>query len=126
MSTRINLGEIAVDVVFKDIKNIHPHIDEWTDYLEFDSVGRIVAKEPNGKGSDTIRLCGIGYLNAARLADHFLPADNEAAQKALEGFFRVTNRTWKLKYIRILRKMVDDFDLAKARAILDLLEKEMA
>jgi len=104
---------------------VHPHNDEWTNHLDFDQIGRIVAKGGSAKGKETIRLCGIDYLNAARLADHFLPADSEAAENALEGYFRVKNRAWKRKYIGILRTMIDEFDLAQARAIIQVLEEEM-
>ncbi|MBN3865213.1 hypothetical protein HCU66_23665 [Pseudomonas frederiksbergensis] len=104
---------------------VHPHKDEWNDYLDYDRIGRIVAKPQQSKGVETISICGIKYLNAARLADHFLPADNEAAEKALDSFFRVNSRAWKLKHIRTLKTMADEFNLAQARAIVEILELEM-
>ncbi|MFJ5284819.1 hypothetical protein ACIP66_13335 [Pseudomonas sp. NPDC088429] len=104
---------------------VHPHKDEWNDHLDYDGIGRIVAKPENLKGRETINICGIQYLNSARLADHFIDADNELAEKALDGFFRVASRTWKLKYIRVLRKMVEEYDLSRARAIIDILEAEV-
>jgi uncharacterized protein (TIGR02646 family) len=127
-----NKHVLAPNVVAADIPTdsndyllIHPHMDEWNDYLDYDGIGRIVAKPENPKGRETINICGINYLNSARLADHFIVADNEQAEKALDGFFRVNSKAWKLKYIKILRKMVEEFDLAKARAIIEVLEEEV-
>ncbi|NBF14156.1 hypothetical protein GV729_02565 [Pseudomonas sp. Fl4BN2] len=104
---------------------VHPHKDEWSDHLDYDAIGRIVAKAGSPKGLGTIGICGINYLNAARLADHFLPADSAEAEKNLEGFFRVKRKAWKLKKIQVLRSMADEFDLAKARAIIEVLEQEI-
>lgn len=104
---------------------VHPHLDEWDDHLKFDPVGRIVAKDGSTKGDQTIRVCGIRHLNSARLADHFAPGDNQAAEKALEGYFRVTSPTWKRKYLQILRRIADDYDLAAAKTIVDLLDAEI-
>jgi 5-methylcytosine-specific restriction endonuclease McrA len=114
----------AIPIASDAYRIVHPHIDEWSEFLDFDSIGRIVAKQGKTKGTETIQVCGIHYLNSARLADHFLPADNAAAEAALDGFFRVRSRTWKRKYLRILRKMVDEYELASACAIVDLLEEE--
>ncbi|HDS1693017.1 hypothetical protein [Pseudomonas putida] len=104
---------------------VHPHHDEWGDYLEFDVIGRIVAKPHSPKGGNTIRICGINFLNAARLAGHFLPGDSEVAEKNLESFFRLTMKAYKLKRIEVLKAMAEQFDLAQAKAIIDVLEREV-
>jgi uncharacterized protein (TIGR02646 family) len=104
---------------------VHPHFDEWEDYFAYDSIGRIVAKVQNGKATYTIKICGINYRNAARLSDYFYPAGNEEAERALNGFFRVTSRAWKRKYVATLRQMADDFKLSSALAIVNMLEKEI-
>lgn len=104
---------------------IHPHKDEWGDHLSFDVIGRIVPKGGSAKGINTISICGINYLNAARLADHFLPGDSELAEKNLESFFRIKMKPHKLKRIEVLRTMADQFDLAQAKAIIGILEQEI-
>jgi uncharacterized protein (TIGR02646 family) len=104
---------------------VHPHYDEWHHHFNYDSVGRIVANGKDGKAAYTMKICGIYHRNAARLSDHFYPAGNEAAEKALQGFFRVVSKAWKRKYVAILRKMADDFNLSSATSIVDLLENEI-
>ncbi|MNJ48383.1 hypothetical protein D3C77_435760 [compost metagenome] len=101
-------------------------MDEWSDYLDFDAIGRIVTKANGSKGSKTINICGINHLNAARLADNFLPADSKEAEEMLESFFRVKSLAWKRKRLQTLRVMADEFNLAKAKAIIDALEQEVA
>jgi hypothetical protein len=104
---------------------VHPHLDEWQDHLAYDGIGRVLPKVDSSKGTMTIEICGINYLNSARLADHFCPGDNEAAQRALEGYYRVKSVTWKRKYLKILRTIADDYDLAQAKSIVDLLETDI-
>ncbi|PIB47424.1 hypothetical protein AOA59_01005 [Pseudomonas sp. 2822-15] len=104
---------------------VHPHHDEWGEYLEYDVIGRIVPKPPSLKGANTIRICGINFLNAARLAGHFLPGDSEVAEKNLESFFRIKMKAHKIKRLEVLRTMAEKFDLAKAKAIIGVLEQEV-
>lgn len=117
---------LSIPLDSADYLIVHPHFDEWDDYFVYDSIGRIIAASgQNSKAENTIRICGINYRNAARLSDHFYPAGNEAAERALNGFFRVTNTAWKKKYVGILRKMAGDFNLSSALAIVNMLEKEI-
>ncbi|KAB0325498.1 hypothetical protein LSO07_18065 [Janthinobacterium sp. PLB04] len=119
------VAPLSVPLASDDYIIVHPHIDEWDYYFFYDSIGRIVAKIKNGKAENTIRICGINYRNAARLADHFYPAGNEVAERALNGFFRVTSKTWKRKYVAMLRQMANGFKLSSALAIVNMLEKEI-
>lgn len=105
---------------------VHPHLDDWEVHLAYDGIGRVIPKESDSpKGRMTIQICGINYLNSARLADHFYPGNNESAQRALEGYYRVKSITWKRKYLKILRTIADDYDLAQAKSIVDLLETDI-
>ncbi|WP_322359476.1 HNH endonuclease domain-containing protein [Pseudomonas sichuanensis] len=108
-----------------DYTIVHPHLDEWGDYFSYDSIRRIISLDSDGKGAKTIEMCGINYLNAARLADYFLPADYSDIQSALEGFFRVKSRGWKLKYLDILEGLVVDLNYEPARNILGALRDEI-
>jgi hypothetical protein len=60
-----------------------------------------------------------------RIADYFYPADNAEAEKILESFFTITSIPVKEKRLALLRKMADEFNLAKARAIVNILDGEM-
>lgn len=117
---------LSIPLNSADYLIVHPHLDEWDDHFVYDIIGRIIAANvQNSKAKNTIKICGINYRNAARLSDHFYPAGNDAAERALNGFFRVTNSVWKKKYVGILRKMADDFNLSGALAIVNMLEKEI-
>lgn len=129
---KTNKNVFALDIFPKDIPKlsseyriVHPHLDEWEAHFCFDSIRRIVPLNGNAKGAETIEVCGINYLNAARLADHFLPADYGAVQAALEGFFRVKRRGWKLKYLDILEGLVIELNYEPARKILGALRGEI-
>lgn len=63
----------------EDYRIVHPHFDEWTDHLQFDSVGRVSAVTGSEKGSNTMEICGIEALNFLALANEFAPACRQAA-----------------------------------------------
>ena len=54
MITQVNLGEIAVDVVFKDIKNIHLSV--------YPPDGKVRISAPLRMNIDTIRVFAITKL----------------------------------------------------------------
>lgn len=89
------IAEVPLNSEYYNI--VHPHLDDWSEYLSFDEFGRISPISGNAKGIATINICGITFLNAARLADHFHPLFRKQAQKALEvlcgeGTLRVKRR----------------------------------
>jgi predicted metal-dependent hydrolase len=55
MVTQLNLGDIAVDVVFKDIKNVHLSVHP--------PAGRVRISAPRRMGRDTIRVFAISKLD---------------------------------------------------------------
>lgn len=102
---------------------VHPHLDEWDQHLEFDEVKRIRAKDGSLKGRRTIRICGIGALNAARLSD-FFGTGRGSAEDALHKFFSYKQPSRKRAMLALLRILANRGE-AKARAIVDRLEDEM-
>ncbi|WP_065889623.1 hypothetical protein [Pseudomonas sp. 35 E 8] len=127
-----NKNVFALDVSLEEVPHlsseyivVHPHLDEWHEHFSFDAISRIVPLNGSAKGAETIEVCGINYLNAARLADYFLPAEFGAVQSALEGFFRVKRRGWKIKYLSVLNGLVSDLNYEPARTIIEALRDEV-
>jgi hypothetical protein len=108
----------------ENYKIVHPHLDEWTDHLEFDDLNRIRAKGGSVKGQNTISLCNIDALNAARLSDHFAHEGGKA-ETLLRKFFEYTSPAWKRKCLHLLRDLVGNYGLSQASSIIDRLEQEM-
>ncbi|OWQ34372.1 MULTISPECIES: HNH endonuclease [Pseudomonas] len=104
---------------------VHPHIDDWDEFMEHDRFGRISAKPGSPKGSVTIRMCGIEFLNAARLADNFHPMNNPLIQKSLEILCSDGNRQKKIKQLQFLDLLVNARKMQAARPILALLRTEI-
>lgn len=67
----------------EDYRIVHPHLDEWTDHLRFDNLGRVSAANGSKKGSDTMDICGIEALNFLALANEFAPSCREAAYELM-------------------------------------------
>jgi len=62
---------------------IHPHLDEWDDYLYFDSIKRVVARAGKQKGVQTIKICGINSINFMRLAMRFSQDKRQEAYRVM-------------------------------------------
>jgi predicted metal-dependent hydrolase len=54
MATTLQLGEVAVDVVFKDIKNVHLSV--------YPPVGKVRIPAPDRMTLDTVRVFAISKL----------------------------------------------------------------
>ena len=78
----------AVPTASADYSVAHPHLDPWDAPLEFDDLGRIRPRGGSQKGADTIDICKIFTLNAARLCRHFA-AGSKSAEGLLRQFFPV-------------------------------------
>lgn len=85
-----------------DYSVVHPHLDEWNEHLDFDQVDRIVALPNSNKGKNTITICGITALNAARLADAFAIDDYKVAEATLRTFLEVDDQARKLELLSLL------------------------
>ena len=55
MATQLELGEISVDVVFKDIKNVHLSV--------YPPTGRVRISAPSRMSLDTVRVYAISKLD---------------------------------------------------------------
>lgn len=121
----IAAGVVAPPVPTKDTdyQIVHPHLDNWDDYLEFDEFDRIRAKNQSPKGAFTIRTCKIGGINAARLAIYFGKGRGKA-EKSLQQFFRYKQKSKKHAHLDLLRKLARR-GTKDARAIIKRLEQEV-
>ncbi|MDC8786303.1 HNH endonuclease family protein [Roseateles koreensis] len=77
----------AVPKASADYLLVHPHLDEWGDYLTYDVYDRVVAIPENAKGQKTIEICGIKAINATRLARRFSANQRSQAYKLLVKFY---------------------------------------
>lgn len=104
---------------------LHPHLDEWGDYLEYDEFNRIKSKGGKAKGNFTIETVGIEKLNRMRITDHF-GNKNEIAEKLLRKLNdrRLKNST-KLGYIKLLEDLADELKSATAMRLVDVLKSEV-
>lgn len=104
---------------------VHPHLDEWEAYLEFDTIERIHAIEGNAKGEQTISICGIHNLNAARLSDSFHGNDSTKALDVLTVIADPNAPVGKKRLqLKILRGLANQRAYGPAMAVVDMLEEE--
>jgi len=95
MTARINLGDIAVDVVFKDIKNIHlsvhpPH-------------GRVQIAAPSRMNLDTIRIFAISKL--AWIKQQQKQLQSQVRETPREYLDRESHYVWGKRYLlRVARR----------------------
>jgi len=123
----VGVDDAAIPTQSEHYTIVHPHLDEWADFLCFDLVGRIKPTDGRSKGAETISICRIEKLNMARLADHFLGAGFKDAEKALKSFTRknASIRTKQMQ-VELLRRMADNYGLPQAAAAIQALEEELA
>lgn len=89
MVTQINLGEIAVDVVQKDIKNIHLSV--------YPPTGRVRIFAPLRMNIDTIRVFAITKLGWIKSQLHKLcEQERETPREYLE---RESHYIWGKRYL---------------------------
>jgi uncharacterized protein (TIGR02646 family) len=108
-----------------DYSIIHPHLDEWGNHLRFDLIGRIAPVEHSTKGPETIRLCGMVALNAARLADEFSLSDNKNAETALRAFHQVTELARKRELLELLNTMALRYDHPGSKSVINALRDDV-
>lgn len=89
MTTQINLGEICVDVVKKEIKNIHLSVHP--------PVGRVTISAPQRMDLDTIRVFAITKLGWIKKQQQKLrEQDREAPRECLD---RESHYLWGKRYL---------------------------
>lgn len=103
MATRLRLGDIAVDVVLKDIKNVHLSVHPPT--------GRVRIAAPSRMSIDTIRVFAISKLAWIKQQQRKLRAQERETPR--EYLDRESHYVWGKRYL--LR--VAERDLAPALAL---------
>jgi hypothetical protein len=89
MAAQLKLGEIAVDVVLKDIKNVHLSVHPPT--------GRVRIAAPERMNMDAIRLFAISKLGWIKEQRHkLLEQDRETPREYLE---RESHFVWGKRYL---------------------------
>ncbi|NUY35958.1 hypothetical protein F0160_37255 [Paraburkholderia sp. JPY303] len=113
----------TVSVESTDYQIVHPHLDEWDHHLMFDELNRIRPKDKSLKGENTINICGINALNAARLSN-FFSASRGNAEQHLRNFFNLKQPGKKQAMLGLLQDLANRGE-AKARAIVERLEEDV-
>jgi predicted metal-dependent hydrolase len=89
MLAQLNLGEISVDVVFKDIKNVHLSV--------YPPTGRVRISAPERMKLDTIRIFAISKLDwIKRQQTKFQGQERETPREYLE---RESHYLWGRRYL---------------------------
>jgi predicted metal-dependent hydrolase len=91
MTTRMQLGELAVDVVRKDIKHVHLSVHPPT--------GRITISAPTRMKLDTIRVFAISKLGWIRQQQARLRAQERATPR--EYLDRESHYVWGRRYLLV-------------------------
>jgi len=94
MASTIRLGDLAVEVVFKDIKNVHLSVHP--------PGGRVSISAPNRMSLATVRLFAISKLNWIRQQQRKIRAqDREPEREYLE---RESHYVWGKRYLLSVRE----------------------
>ncbi len=89
MATKLQLGDIAVDVVLKDIKNIHLSVNPPT--------GRVRISAPSRMSLDTIRVFAISKLDWIRQQQRKLREQERETRR--EYLDRESHFVWGKRYL---------------------------
>ena len=86
MATQLKLGDIAVDVVLKDIKNVHLSV--------YPPTGRVKISAPRRMSLDTIRVFAISKLAWIKQQQDKTSVDREAssARRLIEAALAASRR----------------------------------
>src|SRR6476646_8943309 len=89
MATQIQLGDLVIDVVFKDIKNVHLSVHPPT--------GRVSISAPRRMNLDTVRVFAISKLDWIRRQQKKIrEQDREPEREYLE---RESHYVWGKRYL---------------------------
>ena len=110
MATRLRLGDIAVDVVLKDIKNVHLSVHPPT--------GRVRISAPLRMNLDTIRVFAISKLDWIRQQQRKLRGQERETPR--EYLDRESHYVWGKRYLLsvIQRDLAPSLALKHSRMIL--------
>lgn len=108
----------------EDYLILHPHFDDWQDHLELDEFSRIIEKDKSKKGRETIRICGINNINAARIADHFGQDGQARAELTLRKLWSLKRKSRRKELLEALEKIADETGVESAKIIVRSLKAE--
>lgn len=108
----------------EDYVILHPHFDDWQDHLKFDTFSRIVEKDGSQKGRETIKICGIEKLNAARIADQFGQDGQAPAEETLRKLWSLKRKSRRMAMLEALEKIADQTGVESAKIIVRSLKAE--
>lgn len=126
MAQRVELGDVSVDVVFKDIKNVHLSV--------YPPTGRVTVSAPSGMSLDTVRVYAISKLDWIRQQQKKLHAQPRETPR--EYVDRESHYVWDKRYLlkivkadaaagvdlehsRIVLRVRPGTDACKRQAIID-------
>src|SRR6266581_5078611 len=89
MLSQVKLGNIAVDVVLKDIKNVHLSV--------YPPTGRVRISAPSGMSLDTIRVFAISKLGWIKQQQHKLRRQERETPR--EYLDRESHYVWGKRYL---------------------------
>lgn len=111
---------------------IHPHLDEWKDYLNFDEFERVVPAElDTGKGANTIAVCNIHRLNAMRIGDHFEDAfdgvvnEEDSWESLYAAIYSENDPDIQADYVDFLKSLANLFGNTKAEELLEFISDDL-
>lgn len=100
----------------RDYTIVHPHLDEWDEYLFIDSIGRIKSRPDKKKGEETIRVCGLDALNFYRLAMEFSPSVRQDAYKLMNHLLTLRDKARLEEALDLLDKLAGKVAVARTVA----------
>lgn len=115
---------IQLPIASEDYAILHPHFDNWQDHLTFDKFSRIIEKDGSQKGRQTIKVCGIEKLNAARIADRFGPEGQAQAEETLRKLWSLKRKSRRKAMLEALEKIADQTGVESAKIIVRSLKEE--
>lgn len=89
MSSHLQLGDIGVDVVLKDIRNVHLSVNPPT--------GRVRISAPSGTSPDAIRAFAVSKLDWIKKQQHAL--QNQEREPVREFLERESHYIWGRRYL---------------------------
>lgn len=122
-ASKTRFAELSGDAV--DYTIVHPHLDEWNRHLRFDEIGRILPFPDSAKGKETILVCKIDAINAARLSDEFSLSDKPMAEETLRAFHEVDDPVRKKELLDLIAELANRYDQGASQVIVAHLAREV-
>jgi len=110
MATTLEIGDLSVDVVFKDIKNVHLSV--------YPPTGRVRVSAPNDMNLETIRLFAISKIGWIRRNQKKIRAqERDTPREFLE---RESHYLWGRRYLLRIEDQYDRSDVLLGHKTIEL------